>query len=85
MLIAVIEGVTRRIGKSQGYLGLPVRDDTINCKVNGPDTPTMTTAWHPMPEELAALNAGAAIHVTLLGNQHPPIMLSVGDPPDGDV
>lgn len=44
MLIAAIEGVTRRIGKSQGYLGLPVRDDTINCAVNGPETPTMTTA-----------------------------------------
>jgi hypothetical protein len=83
MQIGRIEGATRFIGKSQGYLGLPLRDERINCGVNGESTPAMTTAWLPTPEELAALNAGAAVHVRILGTQHPPIMLSVGEPPEG--
>jgi hypothetical protein len=45
-------------------------------------TPAMVTAWLPTPEELAALNAGAAVRVRILGTQHPPIMLSVGGPPE---
>lgn len=82
MLIATIEGATHRIGKSQGYLGLPVRLERINCAVNGPDTPSMTTAWHPTPAEIDAIRRGAAIHVTLLGTAHPPITLSVGPEPE---
>lgn len=82
MLIGHIEGATRIIGKSQGYLGLPVRDVKLPCAVNGDDTPAMVTAWHPTPQELVALMNGAAIHVQLLGQSHPPIMVSVGPEPD---
>lgn len=82
MQIGRIDNATRVIGKSQGYLGLPIRDELINCAVNGIGTPSMVTAWIPTPDELAALNAGAAVHVRLLGVRHPPIMLTVGDPPD---
>lgn len=81
MLIGRIEGATRVLGKSQGYLGLPLRDEIINCGVGGENTPAMVTAWHPTPDELAALNAGAAIHVMLIGRSHPPIMLSTGPVP----
>lgn len=81
MQIGMIEGVTRIIGKCQGYLGLPVRDEAINCSVNGDGTPSMTTAWFPTPKELDALMRGAAIHVRLLGSAHPPIMVEVGEPP----
>lgn len=56
MLSGHIEGATRIVGKSQGYLGLAIRDEAICCTVNGPQTPSMTTAWMPTPEELAALN-----------------------------
>lgn len=83
MLSGRIEGATRTIGEAQGYEGLPVRDDRVNCAVNGPDTPMMTTAWIPTPEELAALNAGASIHVKLLGTRHPPILVEVGPAPGG--
>jgi hypothetical protein len=76
-----IANATRFIGKSQGYHGLAVRDETINCTVNGPDTPVMVTAWFPTPKELAALNAGAPVHVRILGAMHPPIMVDVGDIP----
>ena len=81
MLSAHIEGATRVIGKSQGYNGLAVRDVAVNCSVNGADTPAMQTAWHPAPDELAALNAGAAVVVQLLGSNHPPILVGVGVAP----
>jgi hypothetical protein len=81
MLIGMIEGVTRIIGKSQGYLGLPLRDEVIHCTVGGEGTPCMVTAWQPTPDELARLNAGASVHLRVIGAQHPPVMLDVGDPP----
>ncbi len=73
-----IEGQTRVIGESQGYLGLPIRDETINCAVNGPETPAMTTAWQPSDEERAAISAGAPVHLRILGTRHPPVMVEVG-------
>lgn len=82
MLIGRIDGATRVLGKSQGYLGLPVKDDVIHCSVGGEDTPCMITAWVPTPAELAALNAGAAIHVRIVGTAHPPIMLETGPVPE---
>lgn len=84
MQIGHIEGATRVLGKSQGYLGLPLRDEVINCTVGGEGTPAMITAWHPTPAELAALNAGAAIHVRLIGTAHPPIMVEVAPVPGMD-
>lgn len=81
MQIGHIAGATRTLGKSQGYLGLPLRDETINCAVGGEGTPSMVTAWLPTPAELAALNAGAAIHVRIIGTAHPPIMVGVGEAP----
>lgn len=81
MLIRTIEGVTRVIGKSQGYLGLPLRDELINCTVSGEGTSAMVTAWQPTPDELARLNAGASVHLRVLGTVHPPVMVEVGNPP----
>lgn len=81
MQIAMIERATRIIGKSQGYLGLPLRDETINCTVGGDGTPCMVTAWQPSPDELARLNAGASVHLRILGSMHPPVMVEVGEPP----
>lgn len=81
MQIGRIEGCTRVLGKSQGYLGLPIRDEVIICSVGGPETPVITTAWLPTPDELAALQAGAPIHVRILGTSHPPIMVEVGAEP----
>ncbi len=81
MQIAMIEGATCILGKSQGYLGLPVRDEAINCTVGGDGTPCMVTAWQPTPDELARLNAGASVHLRLLGTAHPPVMVEVGEAP----
>lgn len=82
MQIGRIEGTTRMLGKSQGYLGLPVRDVVLNCSVNGPETPAMETAWHPTPAELEALNSGASVVLRVLGVLHPPVMVYVGQPPE---
>lgn len=81
MQIGRIEGATRVLGKSQGYFGLPVRDELMTCSVNGDGTPFMTTAWIPTPEEIAAILAGAPVHVRILGIAHPPIMVEVGPTP----
>ena len=81
MHIGRIEGATRVLGKSQGYLGLPILDEVVNCTVGGEGTPAMVTAWLPTPEELALLNAGASVHVRILGTGHPPIMVDVGPVP----
>lgn len=82
MDIGTPEGCTRICGKSQGYLGLPLRDDVRVCEVSGCEVPFMTSAWHPSPAELEALNAGAAIHVHIDGVTPPPMMVSVGPVPD---
>ena len=82
MIIAMIEGATRIIGKRQGYLGLPIRDVLINCTVNGPETPAMDTAWEPTPDEVERIVKGAKVRVRILGRAHPPLMVEVGDVPE---
>jgi len=75
MLINAIEGTTRRLGKAQGYNGLPVKDHVID------GLRAMTTSWQPTPAEIKAIADGAPIHVTLLGSSHPPILLALGEVP----
>lgn len=82
MEIGRIKGCTRVLGKSQGYYGLPIRDEIVNDTVTGPGTPAMVTARFPTPDELAAINAGAPIHLSIVGTGHPPVMMGVGDVPE---
>ena len=77
MMINAIEGATRRICKSQGYLGLPLRDVVLN------GDPAMISSWQPTPAELALLAGGASIYLTVLGSGHPPVLLTVGQLPGG--
>lgn len=81
MQIGRIEGCTRVLGKSQGYLGLPLRDIVINSTVTGPDTPAMETAWFPTPKEIEAIAAGAPVILCVVGSAHPPVMVTVGELP----
>ncbi|EHK56863.1 hypothetical protein [Allomesorhizobium alhagi] len=81
MQIGRIEGCTRVLGKSQGYIGLPLRDVVINCTVGGVGTPAMETAWFPTPKEIEAINAGAPVILRVVGTGHPPVMLFVGEVP----
>lgn len=75
MLSNAIEGATRRIGKSQGYKGLAIRDEVRD------GVPVMVTSWQPTPAEVARIVAGAPVYVALIGQAHPPILLEVGDTP----
>lgn len=81
MIIARIANATRVLGKAQGYLGLPIRDELRSTTVDGPQTPVMVTAWEPTPDELDRLNKGAFIQLCVVGTGHPPVMLEVGEVP----
>lgn len=72
MISLAILGTTRRIGKSQGYNGLCVKDFTY-----GDGTPAMQTAWEPTPAEIARIVAGQPIILTILGTAHPPVLIEV--------
>jgi hypothetical protein len=76
MIAVRIEGHTAVLGKSQGYIGLPVRHDVEF------GNPTITTAWEPTPEEIEALAKGAKIEVKIMGEAHPPIMVGIGAIPE---
>lgn len=76
-----IEGATRVVGESQGYIGLPLRDETFDCPVNGPGTPQMVTAWEVMPDELERLREGASVILSILGTTPPPLLMEVGEAP----
>lgn len=78
MLVAMIEGVNRICGKSQGYLGLPVRDETVIDKTTGDIANIMHTAWTPTQEELVKLLNGAKVIVSLQGLNPQPINVEVG-------
>lgn len=79
-----VQGATRVLGKSQGYIGLPIRDETIEFV--GHDTielvNQMVSAWFPTPDELAAINAGAPIVLRCIGDVHPPVSMAVGEEPE---
>lgn len=77
-------GEVRVHGKSQGFMGLPVRHETVIDPQMG-ECNEMTCAWLPTPEELRLLNEGAAVHVHIRGWTNPPPMLvDVGEvPSDG--
>ncbi len=81
MDIARIERATRVLGKSQGFRGLPIRDQSVNGKINGEAEFEMVSAWTPTPEELAKLNQGASVHLHVYGTEHPPVRIEVGEPP----
>ena len=78
MMINSILGCTRRLGKAQGYLGLPIRD-----VVFADGSPAMQSSWQPTPAEVAAIAAGAPLILSVLGAAHPPVLIAVGDVPEG--
>ncbi len=74
-----ILGATRTgVGKSQGYLGLDIKDDII---MDGDKTlPVMVTAWELDQQELATLMRGGSLCLSIIGTQHPPVLLFVTEP-----
>jgi hypothetical protein len=78
MIVTAIKGFTNVLGAPKGWdptvngpcLGLPVKVEPCG------DTTSWTSAWKPDADELAALNAGAEIHLRVIGGQ-PPVSLHV--------
>lgn len=46
--------------------------------------PYMTSAWAPLPEELAALNRGGSVLLRICGVSHPVVSVGVSLPVDLD-
>lgn len=40
----------------------------------------MVSIWQPTPEELARLQSGAPVMLTIFGDVHPPVSVGVGEP-----
>lgn len=79
MQIKHIAGFTRVIGEQQGYIGLPLRDITLNDSVTGPDTPAMESAWALDDAERSAIAAGGELILRVMGRGHPPVWLYVDE------
>jgi len=80
MIAGRILNATRNLGEGQGYIGLPVRYVLVRCAVNGL-VPAMETAWHPTPDEIARIVAGAPVVLRVLGDEHPPVSVDVAEVP----
>ena len=80
MLIKRITNATRVLGKSQGYIGLPIRDVATVDKTTGVLVNRMISAWELTPDEIDRLKQGATIYLHVLGTEHPPVMIKVGEP-----
>jgi hypothetical protein len=66
----MFQGVNCIPGENQPeYVGLPVMAELRD------GVPHMTTLWRPTPEELALLNAGGLVCLTLQVWQHPPVVM----------
>lgn len=68
---------------NNGVLGAPQGVSIEACNAlpvthHGSTLPMVTSFWRPEPEELAALNAGGFVMVTLWGQTHAPLKVEVG-------
>lgn len=84
MDIGRIIGGTRTLNAPRGWNpksdgpceGLPIRDERHTRDIG-----RMVSAWIPTAAEIAALQAGAPVYLTVVGEMHPPVSLAVGVPP----
>lgn len=77
-----IEGSTRYLGAPQGWTPEQDGGECVHLAIRDEanPAPVMVSAWEPTPDELRRLNSGALIYLTVAGVQHPPVMLTVGEP-----
>jgi hypothetical protein len=83
MEMVKLEGMNRELGAPKGWdeekhgkcEPLPVFAEVVNGHI------CMTSAWKPSAEELASLNAGAAVALVIYGSVHPPVAVGVFEPP----
>jgi len=84
MLAKRIEGATQVAGRSQGFIGLPIRQEMAELTFEGEAAPRqvsqLVTHWEATPRELEAMATGAAVEIKILANLHPPILVGVTPP-----
>ncbi len=71
-----IANATRVLAETQDeYYALAILDQEVDGH------PCMTSAWEPTKKELAVLNAGGSVRLTILGTVHPPVIMTTHDAP----
>lgn len=71
-----ITNATRVLAETQEeYYALAILDEVID------GVPQMTSVWEPTPRELAMLQDGGAVRLTILGTTHPPVMITAQPAP----
>ena len=48
----------------------------VKGKLENSDVNVTTSYWKPTSQELAALNDGGGIYLAVMGDRHPPVMLT---------
>lgn len=77
MIPLVIEGVNTVYARDQPeYNSLPVKRE-----VRSDGSIQMTSSWELTPNELRLLAAGGSVRLTILGDVHPPVLLTVQPAP----
>ncbi len=77
MLPLRISNATRVLAETQDeYHALAIRDEQVDG-VN-----YMTSLWEPSPREIADLVRGGSVKLTILGQGHPPVIMTTQGPPD---
>jgi hypothetical protein len=79
-----INNATRNLEEPKGWdtkargrcRTLVVRDELTTAGI------AMTSAWFPAIEEMERIVRGAPIYLTVFGNLHPPVCMSIGPTPD---
>lgn len=86
MIVTTIKGFTNVLGEPKDWdrqangevFGLPVKIEPYG------DTISVTSAWKPTAEEMAALRKGSPIHLRVIGGQPPVSVYVEGMPEDLD-
>jgi len=72
MLSVIHPNQTRRLADSQDeYNALSISDETHEVYGN-----IMSSIWEPTPAELAILNQGGFVRLSIVGVLHPPVLLT---------
>ena len=81
MKINEIPNATRNLTRPENWddatMGTCVSLPIVDMEQDG--VPVMVSSWQPTDDELARLNNGAPVYLHVVGEQHPPVMLSVSE------
>ena len=53
------------------------QDLHVNVSIDSQGLRIITSAWYPTAEEVELMRQGQPIHLSIYGNSHPPVLLTV--------